>query len=360
MLRTCQPIEDRRSDRFRPAHCPLEDCPDHLRRAGYRATKQGGFRRACDGRRVPRFRCPTCHRGFSQSTFATTYRLKRPELLAPVASLLVAGSAHRQIARHLGCAHATVTRLSVRLGRHAGLLQRLAARELGSIDEPVVFDHFETFVRSQRERVGIGTAVGRDSWYVHAIGGARYLAAFRRGGRRRALRRAPRPAAPRAIARSTEKLLRSLARRAPRGLELISDDHPAYPGAVKRINACRTGRPAIRHITYPNPDRGPGHDRVAARARDRAMFPVDLLHKLIRHCQAHHRRETIAFGRRTDSTIGRVELLAVWRNFVKRRSERRPERVTPAMVLGLTDRVWSWRDVLAERLFERRLAGVGA
>jgi hypothetical protein len=85
------------------------------------------------------------------------------------------------------------------------------------------------------------------------------------------------------------------------------------------------------------------------------MFPVDLLHKLFRHCQAHHRRETIAFGRKSANVLGRAELLAVWRNFVKLVTERRPTTLTPAIRIGLTHRRWNWREVLAERLFERRI-----
>lgn len=84
------------------------------------------------------------------------------------------------------------------------------------------------------------------------------------------------------------------------------------------------------------------------------MFAVDLLHKLLRHSQAHHRRETIAFGRRINAIIERVALMAVWRNFVKGVSERRPDPTTPAMRLGLAARAWSWRDVLARRRFPAR------
>jgi hypothetical protein len=89
-------------------------------------------------------------------------------------------------------------------------------------------------------------------------------------------------------------------------------------------------------------------------ARDRAMFPVDQLHALLRHSLAHHRRETIAFGRRINALAERLFLAMVWRNFVKWRSERRPDRSTPAMRLGLTESRWSWRRVLARRLFPGR------
>ena len=128
--------------------------------------------------------------------------MKRPELLAPIAAQLVAGSAHRQIARNLGCAPSTVTRLAARLGRHALLLQALALEHLQEIEEPVVFDHFETFVRSQVERVGIGTAVGKRSWFVYGIDGARYLRVGGRSARKRAIEKAPRPAVTGAIVAS--------------------------------------------------------------------------------------------------------------------------------------------------------------
>ena len=44
-------------------------------------------------------------------------------------------------------------------------------------------------------------------------------------------------------------------------------------------------------------------------------------------------------------------LTALWRNFVKRRSERRPEAETPAMRLGLALWPWTWSRILNRRLF---------
>ncbi len=59
------------------------------------------------------------------------------------------------------------------------------------------------------------------------------------------------------------------------------------------------------------------------------MFPVDLLHKILRHTLVHLRRETIACGRRLNAVMERLSLAAVWPTFVRRRSERRPEARTP-------------------------------
>jgi hypothetical protein len=84
------------------------------------------------------------------------------------------------------------------------------------------------------------------------------------------------------------------------------------------------------------------------------MFPVDQLHQLLRHTCADHKRETIAFGRRIESIIGRAHLMAVWKNFIKGRSERRPDRTTPAMRVGLTRSRWRWERLLSRRLFPAR------
>jgi hypothetical protein len=89
------------------------------------------------------------------------YYLKRPELLVPVAAGLVAGSAHRQLARSLRCAPATVTRLGPRLGRHALLFMARVRPRLGPPREPLVYDDFETFFGAQDFAVGLGTAVGQ-------------------------------------------------------------------------------------------------------------------------------------------------------------------------------------------------------
>jgi len=349
----CQPIEGRRPDRFGPPFCPWEDCPDHLFEGrGYRAKRDGSYRRKCDPkRRVPRFVCRTCGRRFSRQSFATTYNMKRPELLAPVAGMLVACAAHRQIARHLDCAPSTVTQISVRLGNHARRFHELAMARLKDIDEPVVFDHFETFVRSQQERLGIATAVGQDSWLVYGIEGARYRGTSRRSRRKRALKSLPKPTVPGAITESTRKTLCFLLSKTQDPLELITDDNPTYPAAIRRLDHGHR----IRHRVFANPDRSPGTDRSLARARDRAMFPVDLLHKLLRHSHSHQRRESIAFGRKTANVIGRTTMFAVWRNFIKRVSERRPLPITPAMRAGLTARPWTWVDVLAERIFRGRV-----
>jgi transposase-like protein len=353
------PVE--RLQDFRPPFCPRKNCTHHIQPNGFRFRWHGSYPTA-RGVRVRRFRCLHCRSTFSRRSFSVTYYLKRPELLRPVAAGLQAGSGHRQLARTLGCAPSTVTRLSARLGRHALLLQcrALAALE-GQLGEPIVLDHFETFEFTQDLPLGVATAVGARSWFVYALDPAPHARTGRRSPtqERRRKRRARRPRRGGYLGSATRTLDRVLPLCPPdHPLHLVSDGHPAYDRAVEEHPRSE----AIRLERHPNPPRRPKGSPRSARAiaRDRAMFPVDLLHGLLRHSLAAHKRETIAFGRRLNAIVERLFLTAIWRNFVKGVSERRNDRTTPAMRLGLTDRPWKWERVLGRRLFpdRERLDGV--
>ena len=351
---TFTPVE--RLQHFKPPFCPRHDCPEHLRTApGYRCVRNGTYT-VQSGRKIQRYLCRTCGKSFSRNAFSLTYWLKRPQLLVPIAAGLQAGSGHRQLARNLGCAPSTVTRQSARIGRHCILLLERALRGLDpALDESIVLDHFETFELTQDFPFGIATAVGSESWFVYVIDPAPH----RRTGRRSPAQQKRLAARPErddhggyeASAFRTIHRLSSLDDR-QKPLRLIADDHPAYPSAVARLN--HTNR--IRLQTHPNPKRGPKGSPRSARAiaRDRAMFPVDLLHALLRHCLAAHKRETIAFGRRLNALMERMFVFLAWRNFIKGRSERKPDPKTPAMRLKLTDRPWTWKIALARRLFPVR------
>ena len=128
-----RPVETVDPRCFVPPHCPWPACTAHRDTREFRFYRHSSYFRRCDQRRVPRFVCRPCGRSFSQQCFSFTYYLKRPELAPAIAAALLAGSAHRQIARSLGCAPSTVTRLSARLGRHALLLLALSLERLERI-----------------------------------------------------------------------------------------------------------------------------------------------------------------------------------------------------------------------------------
>jgi len=340
-----------RPSRFRPPFCPWPSCVAH-RAPGRGFHRHGFYRKPCDLARIPRFRCLDCQRTCSRQTFSTTYYLKRCELLVSVAAGLVACSAHRQIARSCHCAKTSVTRMAERLGRHAILFHARCRRELPTLTEAIVHDHFETFIGRQDLALGVGTAVGADSWFVYDLDPAPHRGSGRRPDR------APLSTFPHAFHAS---YVASIRRTSLGLIAHVPDDRML----VVRVDGRNDYQVALRHgvigrkvelEVHPNPKRGPkGTPRFAdARARDFAMFPNDQLHQLVRHSCADHKRETIAFGRRLESIVGRAQLLAVWKNFIKSRSERKPDRTTPAMRIGMADDRWRWERVLSRRLFPAR------
>jgi hypothetical protein len=226
---------------------------------------------------------------------------------------------------------------------------------LGSVEEPFVLDHFETFESTQDYPFGIATLVGSRSWFVYDLDPAPH----RRTGKITAAQHERLADRPRrrtyggylgSSRRVIERML-PLARPELR-ICLRGDGHKAYDRAAAEPQAAER----VTLERYPNPPRGPKGSQRSPEARlpDARLFPVDLLHKLVRHSMAHQRRETIAFGRRLNAVMERFFVLAVWRNFVKRRSERRRWSITPAVDAGLTGEAWPWTRVLSRRLFPAR------
>jgi hypothetical protein len=235
------------------------------------------------------------------------------------------------------------------------LVHLLALENLGSPDRALVLDHMEVFARAQDYPFGLATVVGHRTWFVYSLDPQPHARSGRRSPyqeskRRLRPRQNPRGGRAASVRRALDPLLSRLPAAPP--TRLISDGDPAYVRVLREPPY----RERFRHQVHPNPRRGPkGSPRSrAARRRDAALFPNDLLHALLRHSLAHHRRETVAFGRRLNALMERFFIAAVWRNLVKDVSERRPSGITPAMRACITTEPWTWERVLARRLFVDR------
>jgi len=330
---------------FVPPFCPRSDCRYHRSHDGWRWHRHGYFTTAATPGRIPRFRCGSCGHTFSAQTFSPTYWLRRPELLAHVLLRLNACSGYRQIARGLDgrrCDPTTVLRHASRLGRHA-LLYLWQHRPRGAVREPLVSDGLESFAYSQYQPLHLNLVVGAPSHFCYAFTHCE----LRRKGRMRAAQKRRRAwlearfgrPDPRAIEHAMAAALR-LAVPEPQAFLWHTDEHDDYPRARRRLLGY-----AITHVRTPSTE---------ARTPGNPLFPVNLKDLLLRHNSANHKRETIAFSKRHQSTIERAAILFAWLNYMKPFSERH-DGGTPAMRLGLAPRPVPVREFLRWRLFPERV-----
>ncbi|MFH1144651.1 MAG: hypothetical protein V1774_08925, partial [Candidatus Eisenbacteria bacterium] len=147
---------------------------------------------------------------------------------------------------------------------------------------------------------------------------------------------------PQAVELGFGELVREWRGRLPSGagLNLDTDDHPAYRRALRSILRASPS-PGVRHRITSSKDR---------RTKSNPLFPVNLADLRIRHGQANHRGETIAFSKLLQAAVERLAIFTVWSNCVKKKSENH-DQASAAMALGLLKHRWSWKKILSQRLF---------
>jgi hypothetical protein len=250
--------------------------------------------------------------------------------------------ANRQIARDLHVAPATVDRHLNRLGRHCLLFHARYGMNKPA-QGPVVVDGFETFELSQYYPFHHNLAVEeRTSYFIYftdsELRRKGRMTAFQKQRRQHLEKTHGRPD-PKAVERGMAELLEVALSGVDKGI-VLSDEHRAYPRALQKLN-----KPGIELLVTSSKERRTTRNR---------LFQVNLLDLLLRHCGANHRRETIAFSKRRLCSSLRLGILLVWRNWIKRRYEKRV-RKTPAMLKGLIDRPLGVLDLLRRRLFRSRI-----
>ena len=321
-----------------PPHCPSAKCPFHSPlQPGWRWRHFGSYLRKTYPNRIRRFRCLHCNVTFSSQTFSITYWLKRPDIITNLASKVTSGACNSQIALDVHASPATVDRQIYRLGRHcllfhARMMQKRPALKDIAIDGLVSFEH------SQFHPFHFHLAVHRPTaffaWFTDSE--------VRRSGamtdqqkRQRAifeqLRGKP---DPQAVRKDVHELLQYLTAWTSETV-VHSDEHRAYRQAIGSLE-----RP-VRHVVTSSQER---------RTRANKLFEINLLDLLIRHCEAEHKRETIAYVKRRNSAAYRLAIFLVQRNYVKSKRVRRSLQ-TPAQLVGLCRRRWTFAEVIARRMF---------
>ena len=255
--------------------------------------------------------------------------------------MVVGCMANRQMARALSCSPSTVAHQIARLGRHCLLVQGLELARIERIDE-IAIDGFESFEWSQyfpfHHNIAVDVATGYFLYHTDSPLRRKGCMTAHQKKRRAALEEQLGRPHPKAVEHGVRDLLATVLSK-QRGVTLRSDDHPAYPRAISSL-----GGDVTHHVTSSK-------DR---RDKRNPLWEANLLDLVLRHSTSAHKRETIAWAKRRQASIEKLAILQVWRNYMKRRREK-GNRVTSAMLLGLANRPWHVRDLLAGRLFYEKV-----
>ena len=251
------------------------------------------------------------------------------------------GMANRQIARDLKVSPETINRHIARLGRHCLLYHNQMMKNSPPVHE-IVVDGFESFEFSQYFPIHHHVAVEKDSDFFIYFTDSELRRKGRMTGHQKRRRRKlelelGRPD-PKAIERDMKELL-EVSLPDQTAATVFSDNHPAYKRSIRALI------PTIDHRITPG---------AAHRDKNNSLWEVNLLDLLIRHCNANHKRETIAWSKRRQSSAERLAILLVWRNYMKGRREKVRGSPTPAMERGMLDRPLEIEELLKRRIFRTR------
>ncbi len=326
---------------WHPPHCPNPNCKYHNQvDPDWPYRKHGFYLRRIAPRRIQRFTCLHCGRSFSSQTFSTTYWLKRPDILSALFMKVVGGMANRQIARDLNAAPSAVDRQISRLGRHCLLLHRKLLEKQPPPTE-IAIDGFETYELSQYYPTEFHLAVEPQTSFFNHFTDSELRRKGRMTDRQKKHRhqleeRHGRPD-PKAVRKDvTELMVTSLD--GARATTVRSDLHKAYPRAFRKLDC------EIRHLTVSS------HDH---RDRNNILWEINRADRMIRHSQAGHTRETLAWPKRRQRAAERLAVFLVWWNYVRKRWEK-GKRESPGMLRGISLRMMTVMEVLERRLFRTR------
>ncbi len=250
----------------------------------------------------------------------------------------VGGMANRQIARDLKVSPKTIDRHLSRTARHCMLFHHLMMPDIPPVTE-IVVDGFESFELSQNYPIHHHVAVDKETDFFLYFTDSE----LRRKGRMTEAQKRRRHELemkfgrpdPKAIEKDMREVLEVVLDGIDKAI-VHSDDHPAYRRSMQTLAT------EIEHRVTP----GSQH-----RDKNNSLWVVNLLDLIIRHSSANHKRETIAWSKRRQSSAERLVILLVWRNYMKRRREKHRDSPTPAMALGVMERPLEISELFAGRIF---------
>lgn len=334
---------------FQPPHCPNHRCPSETSQRPFRHRRCGYYKRKCDGRRIPRFQCLTCFRGFSSQTFRGNYRYRLPTLHHQLIGHLVSKVTRRQAARLLEVNRKTVERRFTRLSQiaHDFHFSRLISkRNRGGVRGCFQLDELETFEHNRRIKpVTLAVTMERHSYFVlgayagsMASRGRLNVRYQKRKFEIEAVEGKRRSQSRQVIRTSFQQLNKYLAPEA--SVFLQSDRKKTYPVEFQRAFPDRL----LRHEVTSS---------KALRSYENPLFPINHTLAMMRDGLSCLVRRSWAAPKKKSGLVRHCWIWIAWRNYVRGVTNR--TKTTPAQALGVNARavkikdIYKWRWPLREQ-----------
>lgn len=317
---------------FQPPFCPNPNCSSELASSPFQYHRRGFYRRRCDGRRIPRFLCLICERGFSSQTFRGNYRYRLPTLHHQLMGYLVSKVTRRQAARILQVNRKTVERRFKRFSRVAHdfhFAQLNSKKERGGIRGSFQLDELETFEHNRRIKpVTLAVTMERHSYFViGAYAGAmasrgRLSLQYQKRKTEIDLVEGKRRSQSRDVVRkSFDRMSHYLCRNS--AVLLQSDQKTTYPVELRRAFPHR-----LLH-----------HEVTSSKARrcySNPLFPINHTLAMMRDGMSCLVRRSWAAPKNKSGLRRHCWIWIAWRNYVRGVTNR--TRTTPAQALGVCSR----------------------
>jgi len=335
---------------FTPPHCPNQKCHSNSGHP-FLWRKRGSYPRKCDGRRVQRFHCIICQKGFSTQSFRLDYRLKLLRIQSQVFKLFCSKVTQRQSARIVEVDRKTIAHRLLLLSTHCRDFhqqQLLRVKQDGGLGN-VIFqlDEMESFEGDRRIcPVTIPVLIERNSYFViHAesadLPARGHLTPFHKARKisYETLHGKRRSGSRKAVKNTLEKL-NSFAFGI---IDIQSDRKRTYKSLARQLFGDRLG---MHHAISSADPRIPGS----------ILFPINQTLAMLRDGVSRLVRRSWGNAKKRFSIDRHLWIWMAWRNYVRGITVVNTEE-TPAMVVGVSEKQWKVADFLRWRVFPASFFG---
>lgn len=333
--------------KFIPPFCPNAHCPFHLGKNETFYVKNGFTKTSKFPYINQRFRCRNCKIQFSENTFSLDFRNRNTDLCESVLHFSMNGMSNNSIAGHLKVSEGTVRNRLKLMARQALIFEK--ENKPSKLHEDVAYDGFETFTFSQFDPCYINTAVGKRSHFIYH----NTFSPLNRKGRMTDEQK-----------KKNQELIKKYGlypgnsvyeesiyifgelSKIGEGLTIFSDLHKSYRRASRQTNLSLF------------------HETISSKARrdpSNPLFPINHLHMLYRHFLSSQKRETIAFQKHEAALLEKIQLMKIYRNFMRPKFVKKckydlhAHEWSPAMYLKISQNILGFNDIFGVRKFSSQV-----